>query len=189
MHVSVVDHSHAHTQQYDMSAQQVFSYLLRSTVPLDDDWDRLRVALRARDIPGAELRASAAAAARRALRIVAYAHLRAVAETTGQPVEFACGALDRLYLDGRAAEAYDALCAGLQASTDDDEYVRALLDPLAALLTAPAFRHARQRLVRIVKDEVRAAHVRATAYSYVTAAYATCVHTRPRRSSRVNFEL
>ena len=172
-----------------MSAQQVFSYLLRSTVQLDDDWDRLRVALRARDIPGAELRASAAAAARRALRTVAYAHLCAVAKDAGHPAEFACGALDRLHLDGRTAEAYDALCAGLQASTDD-EYVRALLDPLAALLTAPAFRHARQRLVRIVKDEVRAAHVRATAYAAcVHTAYATCVHTRPKRSSRVNFEL
>lgn len=166
-----------------MYAQQVFAYLLRSTVRLDDDWEMLRMALRARDIPGAELRASVVAAARRALRTMAYAHLRAVAEAAGQTTEFVCGAVDRLRIDGRVAEAYDALCAGMQASTDD-EYVRALLDPLAALMAGPGFYAAREKLARIVAEEIRAAHHRA-----VAAAGRTLEAPLPKRVCDVRFAL
>lgn len=152
--------------------QEVFLFLLQTTGDLDPHWDRLRTVLRARDVPGARMRATAMRAARRALEIVAHRHLCAVAGNT----EFVGGAIDRLHLDGRAAEAYDALCAGFQACTDD-EYVRALTDPLFALLEGHAFARARQRLFRIVRDEVRAAHARALA------------HPRPRRPSRVHFDL
>ena len=153
--------------------QEVFLFLLRTTGDLDPRWDRLRTVLRAREVPGASMRATAMRAARRALEIVAHRHLCAVA---GPDTEFVGGAIDRLHLDGRAAEAYDALCAGFQACTDD-EYVRALTDPLSALLAGHAFGPARQRLCRIVRDEVRAAHARAIA------------HPRPRRPSRVHFDL
>jgi hypothetical protein len=113
---------------------------------------------------------------------MAYTHLDTVATTSINMGGFVWGAVDRLRLDGRLSEAYDAFCAGLQACAADEDYVCALLYPLHALLTAKAFWAARQRLSRIVMDEIRAAHVRATAY-------AACVHTRPKRSCRVNFEL
>lgn len=103
---------------------------------------------------------------------------------------FVRGAVDRLHLDGRIAEVYDAFCAGLQACVADEDYACALLYPLHALLTARAFAAARQRLSRIVADEIRAAHVRAATAAHVRAATAAAiVHPRPRRSSRVNFRL
>lgn len=143
-----------------------------------------------RDVPSAELRAGAVAAARRALRIMAHAHLDAVAATTVNMGGFVRGAVDRLHLDGRIAEVYDAFCAGLQACVADEDYACALLYPLHALLTARAFAAARQRLSRIVADEIRAAHVRAATAAHVRAATAAAiVHPRPRRSSRVNFRL